>query len=322
MLEVTFSESACGSLKVAQHYGEGKYRGGAFGFIATHKDGSGLSEPELERLRREADARARRAWEQAVPLGGRAADVFCFDLALSVGNIAREDFWENRRATLLRLWRAWDAAERCAEAERCVRGAQTALETLRERFDAGEDMRVWYSEQPDEFCGLHWLMAALSPWRDGRGNVFLVKLPAYLDEPESNCVRGFTGWGDVGPESWSRLAAGQKAVSPRLCRALAGIWRAAEEENAPLRAALNGHVRGVPESLYDGWIRREIAAAPEEFHEARLIGNVLGKHTPGIFDGWLALRIEAMVEAGELVVAQEGQEGRPYSRMLRRARKA
>ncbi len=87
MLEVTFSESACGSLKVAQHYGEGKYRGGAFGFIATHKDGSGLSEPELERLRREADARARRAWEQAVPLGGRAADVFCFDLALSVGNI-------------------------------------------------------------------------------------------------------------------------------------------------------------------------------------------------------------------------------------------
>ena len=24
MLEVTFSESACGSLKVAQHYGEGK----------------------------------------------------------------------------------------------------------------------------------------------------------------------------------------------------------------------------------------------------------------------------------------------------------
>lgn len=29
MIEIVFSESACGSLKIAQTYGKGKYRGGA-----------------------------------------------------------------------------------------------------------------------------------------------------------------------------------------------------------------------------------------------------------------------------------------------------
>jgi hypothetical protein len=28
MIEIVFSESACGSLKAAQHYGEGKYQDG------------------------------------------------------------------------------------------------------------------------------------------------------------------------------------------------------------------------------------------------------------------------------------------------------
>jgi len=33
MLEVVFSDSACGSLKAAQHFGEGKYNGGCIGII-------------------------------------------------------------------------------------------------------------------------------------------------------------------------------------------------------------------------------------------------------------------------------------------------
>ena len=31
MIEIVFSDSACGSLKVAQHYGKGDYKGGVGG---------------------------------------------------------------------------------------------------------------------------------------------------------------------------------------------------------------------------------------------------------------------------------------------------
>ena len=66
MLEIVFSESACGALKLAQRYGEGRYRGGAIGVIARNEDGSEPSQEELDKLRREAEERERRAWERAV----------------------------------------------------------------------------------------------------------------------------------------------------------------------------------------------------------------------------------------------------------------
>ena len=43
MVEIVFGESACGSLKIAQTYGKGKYRGIAFLIFMRHEDGSVLS---------------------------------------------------------------------------------------------------------------------------------------------------------------------------------------------------------------------------------------------------------------------------------------
>lgn len=45
------------------------------------------------------------------------------------------------------------------------------------------------------------------------------------------------------------------------------------------------------ETLYD-YILREIEAAAEEFHEAMIIGRVLGRYQPGIADTLVAFRIE------------------------------
>ena len=66
MLEIVFSESACGALKLAQRYGAGEYHGGAIDVIARNEDGSEPSQEELDKLRREAEERERRAWERAV----------------------------------------------------------------------------------------------------------------------------------------------------------------------------------------------------------------------------------------------------------------
>ena len=39
MIEIVFGESACGSLKIAQTYGKGKYRGSAVSIFMRHEDG-------------------------------------------------------------------------------------------------------------------------------------------------------------------------------------------------------------------------------------------------------------------------------------------
>ena len=39
MVEIVFSESACGSLKIAQTYGSGKYRGSAISVFIRHENG-------------------------------------------------------------------------------------------------------------------------------------------------------------------------------------------------------------------------------------------------------------------------------------------
>ena len=71
----------------------------------------------------------------------------------------------------------------------------------------------------------------------------------------------------------------------------------------------------MPETLYDGFIRREIAAEAGAFHEAKLIGRVLGKYKLGVGDAWIALRIEEMIHSRELEAYPYG--GRETGRVPR-----
>ena len=48
MVEIVFSESACGSLKIAQTYGRGKYRGSAISVFIRHENGSVPSSNEMK----------------------------------------------------------------------------------------------------------------------------------------------------------------------------------------------------------------------------------------------------------------------------------
>lgn len=97
-----------------------------------------------------------------------------------------------------------------------------------------------------------------------------------------------------------------------------GVIARNEDGSEPSREKLD-RLRRLPEDAYDVSIRRALAEAPREFREGRLIGDILGRCALGISDGWLAMRIEAMVQSGELAVAREAEADRLYSRVLRRA---
>ena len=316
MVEAVFSESACGSLKYAQFFGRGEYGGGLLGIILEPSDGE-PSEEEIARLQRRAEEEHRRKWERARPMGGRAQDVYGFSLGLSLGDISENIPGPIRRQVLCAYCGFSPSVPGIGEQlDRWIDGGAETLRAVLERSAAGEPVRLWYSDQPDELCGFYWLLARLDGLEQC-GAVSAVKLPRW--DQRDNSVVTYTAWGDVPPGEWSRFLPLEQPISPILRRACANRWRELQEENAPLRAVLNGVLAGVPEDFYDSFIRRTLVRMEREFNESRLIGEVIGRCQLGIGDGLIHRRIQAMVDAGELEALTQAAEGDPvYRRMLRK----
>ena len=90
-------------------------------------------------------------------------------------------------------------------------------------------------------------------------------------------------------------------------------------ENSSLRAVLNGRVHSVSEDIYDKYIWDEIDLAEEEFIQATVIGNVLGKYQLGIGDAFIALRMDKFIESEILQVVPKTSRGPAvYHRKLRK----
>lgn len=312
MLEVVFGDSAAGSLVLAM--GPARHLGGAFGVVLGKGDGKGVSWAEVRRARREAEERERRNWAEAVPLEGCREDIVSLSLLLSTGDIQGDGIGPARAALLRELYP--DQAENM---DSLLEKSRRSLAVVRERAGRGEPIRVWSSQNPDEACGLYWLMERLRPLGLERLDVTLVRLPAFQVRGDDTVVQ-YTGWGAVEPHQWGRLAASGERLPASALRMMANRWRALQQENAPLRAVLNGQLVSAPETLYDTWILQEIDAQEREFREAMVVGNVIGKTQLGLGDGWIAWRIQAFVQAGLLEAVTEARPDEPpYRRVLRKS---
>lgn len=317
MMEIVFSDSACGSLKAAQNYSKGNFHGGCIGVIVTNQDGCEPTQQELEAAQNAVEERERLDWEEATPMGGNAQDVFGFCLILSIGDISKEDFANKRQKAIDALWSIYsdDPSDGTYD---LTSHLQKELTTIANRAAQGEDIRIWYSNQPDELCGLYWLMAELQPLEGQLGTVSIVKLPEH-EYRDNNTVISHTAWGEISPGEWHRYTAYAEPTTAVFRQLCASRWNSLCEENAPLRAVLNGQLQGVLEDIYDPFINREIASASEEFHEAVIIGNVLGKYQLGIGDAWVAHRIEKMIADGKLTAITTARQGEPsYRRKLKK----
>lgn len=320
MIEIVFGDSTCGSLKMAQSYGRGKYQSGAIGVSLSHDDGRPVTEKEIEDARREYDEKNRLAWENATPLGGKAADVYEFNLNLSVGNIAEIKLGPERQGVLEQMHSSFPNENKHQVVQEMLNRAKNNLEIVCERVSAGEDLRIWYSNQPDELCGIYWFMAQLNQMKEQCGQIYMIKLPEWESDEKNHIIRRVS-WGEVAPGEWGRYLPLQVRVSPTVCKSFAFHWRMLQNENAPLRAMLNGQLVSVSETIYDAYITREIAAEAEEFNEAKIIGRVLGKYQLGISDYWVALRIEEMIQEGKLEIVTEAPKNYPiYHRILKKSK--
>jgi len=320
MIEVVFSDSAYGGLKAAQHYGEGKYSGGTFGVFVSRHDGSAPTEEEIEATRREFEKRERLEWERAVPMDGNPADVYGFSFGLSIGDISEDIPGEKRRQVLDWLYSIHpNMDDEPAFTDEMVQHGREVLEEVCGRISAGEEVRVWYSNQPDELCGLYWFMTQIDKLELRDNQVFLVALSDWETRGDGSIVIQ-SGWGGIKPGDFHKYVRSQIAAPHAFRKMCASCWEQLKEENAILRAVLNGRLVSVPEALYDDFITRVINAEENEFHEAMVIGKVLGKYELGIGDAWVVVhRIEKMISAGRLIPITEPAPGAPiYHRRLRK----
>ena len=311
---------ACGSLKIAQTYGKGKYRGSAVSIFMRHEDGSVPSSDEMKKAQLQAQEQERIAWENAIPLGGKSCDVYCFDMALSVGDISDNGIGEQRKNVFKKMLSVCFVEDLDYQVEEKIQKIKTTLTSVIERYVAGEEIRIWYSYNPDELCGMYWLMKQLQPL-NCQTTIYLVKLPTW-EYGKENTMTSKIAWGEVSPGEWGNYITLQEKANPVFLSACAMKWNQLQNENAPLRAMLNGKLQSVSEDIYDSFILREIAEQPEQFKMAIVIGNVLGKYQLGISDVWISNRIDKMLEDGVLEIIQDAPKGETnYRRILRKRMK-
>lgn len=317
MLDIVFGDSACESLKYAQHFGQGKYHGTCTVLLGNEE----ASEEEITQARRRIEEESRREWENAQLMGGNSENVYGFGLGLSVGDISEDTPGSARRGVLRRLFHSGlPLPEIMKDIDRILEQAVKDLKEILDRSANGEPVRLWYSDQPDEACGFCWITAQLNSLKDRCGPISMVKLPP-CEQRDDGTVVTRNGWGEVSPGEWHKFLPLEQPMPLVFRRSVTARWRSLQEENAPLRAVLNGRLVSVPEDLYDSFIRRELAKVPDEFHEAQVIGNVLGRFQLGISDGLVANRIDVMVKNGELEIVAPAPEDTPtYRRVLRKRR--
>ncbi len=244
---------------------------------------------------------------------GSFQNVACLSLGLSMGDIRAP--LSDDRARFLQSTVMIPAPEFSDVGLDLLRAAQEGINSILSAVALGEPIRVWYSVNlPDEYCGLCHLLSILSQ----EAVVYAVELPAM--SIGDGCVTRFCGWGNVEPESFFRYIPSTRLLSSTEKTFLSSLWRELVRENGPLRAVVNGTLHTVDADFYDGFLRRELDTAPEEFSEAHIIGNILGKYALGIPDSLVALRIEEFIGRGELIpVTVPPSDSPSYHRKLRKA---
>ena len=283
MIEVLFAESEAASMRAAKStviYS--KIDGPTSVFIAGKKE-----PPEKEHS----------GW-----LEGNAGDVVCFGYRLDIGNIQEDIEGHYRKNLIFSLLNMENEKETQDYADSYMQ-----MQKLKIYLEAGESIRIWYSDAPYSRCGLYHLCNILNCYEN---EIYLVKLPEYVVHGKTICF--YKNWGEVAAEEFAGFLSGERIVSKEELRMYASLWNELVEDNSPLRAMVNRKMIGVPENFYDFMIFNRLTTKPVK--ECRLIGDIIGHNQISIGDWWYAKRIQHFIEEGLIKVLEDAEK--PYARLI------
>jgi len=117
----------------------------------------------------------------------------------------------------------------------------------------------------------------------------------------------YSGSGEMDLESVRYFYEHRRRLDENELLALANEWRVLQNENAPLRAVVDGEVRSVPEDFYDEVI---LSCAPEKEDIAatmvgRAIPEIVNRTGNYIGDMQIFSRIRALAETGRLEILRD-----------------
>ena len=238
--------------------------------------------------------------------------VVCLAFLLDIGDIRKPVDSKYRRDLIFSMYHQdqWSDGGETAARERKKAGDVyvSGLKRLKEYMDAGEPVRIWYSDAPYAKCGFYFLCHRMK----GYGNpVSAVKLPE--QEMRGSFAVSCSNWGEVDPEDLFRYLQYEKSVSEKERDMHSMTWLGLMRENSPLRVNINGRMIGAGEDFYDFLIFREMSEEPAK--HAFVIGNILGNCPIGIQDWWYAKRIDSRIEQGKIRVTEQSEMGK-YARTI------
>ncbi len=317
MLQLCFGDSVKGSLVCAPHMG--KTLGGTTAvIISTDKP----LETPLQKAafavyrtlaapfyKRRAQKQEVRRCAEAVPVDYEPNDVVALLGNLNEGPIV-DSLMSDARKAFVQDWLCFsphgDEAGTDADMEQYWQARQKDLQTLLARADAGEPVRIWCDFTPGVQCGLY---AAAALLEDTPCEITVVQSPEF--ETKDGVTRR-AALGERGPGEMGALLRYERPLPDADRHALAAHWRKLQQENAPLRAEINGRLTSVPADFYDATI---VSKAPAgEFMTAQLIGKVLAECNLGIGDQLIYHRIEQLIQTGQLQKVKSGMG--PYQDIL------
>jgi len=297
MLEVVFSESVQGTMRIAKNFNIDMYLKG------SHPRGGGEIPSDILRKMYEGK-----------PLEGSSDKVVYIGFYLDVGDIAGEIDGDGRRNAFDKLWGhvPFDTIEKDEFFER----QRAELNKLITHANAGESIRIWRSNAPYSACGCLFVCDVL---REYDCDIKVVTLPDHRLTSE-NTITTYSDWNEIYPGELSSFTENQHKLEEMEKRMNSSLWKELMLENSPLRAVVNGRLISVPEDFYDHLI---LGSMPEEpFVMGRLIGNILGRYPLGISDGWFAGRIEKMIREKRLSIVGEMDTTHPYGKVLKKNKEA
>lgn len=293
MLEVVFSDSTKGSMKVAKNYDEKGMLGGAIGYIGK--------EPSETELKRNLEGQA---------IGGDSQYVVYIGFALDIGDISGEFDGVERQSVFQRIWGRFDFDDN--EQEQFFNNQRKDMKKLLSAATTGTQIRIWKSNTPYSTCGFYFICDVL---RNIDCQISVVTLPEYQQVSDNEIVI-YSDWGQVNPGKLYQFLPLEKQLSQSEKQMFSNRWRDLVKENAPLRAIVNGKLISVPEDFYDYIITKNI---PDDgFIMARLIGKIMGNYELGVSDSWYALRIEKMIEENKLSIVEHKDMSHPYGKKLKK----
>lgn len=224
-----------------------------------------------------------------------SAKLFVLDGALNVGDISGSPIGDERAQVYTEIMcidmqtrlekRNWSVSSHwnryVADYTECI-----------ERARSGETARIWFTDSPHDWCGL---LGFIHDAVGFNSEIHIIQCSGKT-EVEKTLYECFEENGVCHTNMLKESILSVRTKNKASC-----MWRQLREENAPIRAVIDGRLVSSTWALYDAYIIAELLSS-QTIEVGQLIVRVLAKYNLNVSDYLIGKRIKDLITEGSIVV--------------------